>query len=98
MCSCDFEVNQTKIKGGCQSRRKVVPHDSKSDSRDIPVLTNMPCSKILHIGKLKAPRNVMTTCQLAHLRAFAQFEFSEFSILCSCFPYHSFKMHELLPM
>ena len=23
--------NQTKIKGGCQSGRKVVPHDSKSD-------------------------------------------------------------------
>ena len=31
MCSCDFEANQTKIKGGCQSERKVVPHDSKSD-------------------------------------------------------------------
>ena len=30
-CSCDFEVNQTKIKGGCQLGRKVVPHDSKSD-------------------------------------------------------------------
>ena len=29
--SCDFEVNQTKIKGGCQSRRKVVTDDSKSD-------------------------------------------------------------------
>ena len=26
-----FEVTQTKIKGGCQSGRKVVPHDSKSD-------------------------------------------------------------------
>ena len=26
-----FEVNQTKIKGGCQSGRKVVPHDSKHD-------------------------------------------------------------------
>ena len=24
-------LNQTKIKGGCQSGRKVVPHDSKSD-------------------------------------------------------------------
>ena len=23
-------INQTKIKGGCQSGRKVVPHDSKS--------------------------------------------------------------------
>ena len=26
-----FEVNQTKIKCGCQSERKVVSHDSKSD-------------------------------------------------------------------
>ena len=28
-----FEVNETKIKGGCQPGRKVVPHDSK---RDLP--------------------------------------------------------------
>ena len=27
----DFEVNQTKIKGGFQSGRKVVTHNSKSD-------------------------------------------------------------------
>ena len=26
-----FEVNQTKIKGGCQSGRKVAPHNSNSD-------------------------------------------------------------------
>ena len=26
--SCDFEVSQIKIKGGCQSGRKVVPPDS----------------------------------------------------------------------
>ena len=26
-----FEINQTKIKGSCQSGRRVVPHDSKSD-------------------------------------------------------------------
>ena len=26
-----FEINRTKIKGDCQSERKVVPHDSKSD-------------------------------------------------------------------
>ena len=31
MLTCDFEVNQTKIKGGCQSGKKVVSHDSKSD-------------------------------------------------------------------
>ena len=26
-----FEMNRTKIKGGCQSGRKVIPHDSMSD-------------------------------------------------------------------
>ena len=26
-----FEVNRTKIKGGCQSERKVVTHNSKGD-------------------------------------------------------------------
>ena len=26
-----FEIKKTKIKGGCKSGRKVVPHDSKSD-------------------------------------------------------------------
>ena len=26
-----FELYWTKIKGGCQSGRKVAPHDSKSD-------------------------------------------------------------------
>ena len=26
-----FEINQTKIKGSCQSERKIVTHDSKSD-------------------------------------------------------------------
>ena len=31
MASAHFEVNQTKIKGGCQSGKKVAPHDSKSD-------------------------------------------------------------------
>ena len=31
LSACDFEVNQTKIRGGCQSERKVVLHYSKSD-------------------------------------------------------------------
>ena len=26
-----FEINRTKIKGGCQSGREVVTHNSKSD-------------------------------------------------------------------
>ena len=31
MASAQVIVNETKIKGGCQSGRKVVTHDSKSD-------------------------------------------------------------------
>ena len=30
-CSCDFEVNQKNIKGSCQSGKKVVPNDPKSE-------------------------------------------------------------------
>ena len=41
------EINQTKIKCGCQSRRKVVPHDSKSD---LPLRANI---KITPFKKLK---------------------------------------------
>ena len=32
-----FEINRTKIKGGCHSGRKVVPHDSESD---LPLVDN----------------------------------------------------------
>ena len=32
-----FEINRTKIKVGCQSGRKVVPQDSKSD---LPLMNN----------------------------------------------------------
>ena len=32
-----FEINRTKIKVGCQSGRKVVTHDSKSD---LPLVTS----------------------------------------------------------
>ena len=33
-----FEINHTKIKGGCQSGRKVVTHNSKSD---LPLSSDM---------------------------------------------------------
>ena len=40
-----FEINQTKIKGSCQSGRKVVTHDSKSDlplaAQDIDLLLSI---------------------------------------------------------
>ena len=45
-CSCYFEVNQTKIKGGCKSGRKVVPHDSKSDLPLVTALIVFVCCAI----------------------------------------------------
>ena len=42
-----FEANRTKIKGGCQSGRKVVTHDSKSD---LPLVNTF---LILKIGNFK---------------------------------------------
>ena len=41
-----FKVNQTKIKGGCQSGREVVPKDSKSD---LP-LARQSKAKQMHLG------------------------------------------------
>ena len=45
--SMKFEINRTKIKGGCPLGRKVVPHDSKSD---LPLPHNL--KKILHLQLL----------------------------------------------
>ena len=44
-----FEINQTKIKSGCQSGRKVVTHNSKSD---LP-LTSIFGIKPLGVGTSK---------------------------------------------
>ena len=44
-----FEINLTKIMGGCQSGRKVVTHDSK---RDLPlVLAKMVLGTLWSTGK-----------------------------------------------
>ena len=50
-----FEINRTKIKGGCQSGRKVVFHDSRSD---------LPLGKFFYI--LSNISDVVTTilCKL----------------------------------
>ena len=39
----NFEINRTKIKVGCQSGRKVVTHNSKSD---LPLRLFMPSASI----------------------------------------------------
>ena len=44
-----FEINRTKIKGGCQSGRKVVPHNSKSD---LPLNLYPKCLTTLKAGNL----------------------------------------------
>ena len=44
-----FETNQTKIKGGCQSGRKVVPHDSDSDL-PLTLLKNSMFFEIYYFG------------------------------------------------
>ena len=42
----NFEINQTKIKGGCQSGRKVVTHNSKSD---LPLVIGSPQEHMLPV-------------------------------------------------
>ena len=66
-CSCDFEVNQTKIKGGCQSRRKVVPHDSKSD---------LPLVRSLSLGCTYSTPDSQQTHHAKHLSFFDEVEAS----------------------
>ena len=44
-----FEINRTKIKGGCHSGRKVVPYDSKRDLP--PVVVPLPKREHTFNGK-----------------------------------------------
>ena len=57
-----FEINQTKIKGGCQSGREVVTHNSKSDltlaSYYVPIYL---CYKKLTLLILKYAEQEKTT-------------------------------------
>ena len=41
----EFEINRTKIKGSCQSGKKVVPRDSKSDLPLVLSPKMMTCNK-----------------------------------------------------
>ena len=44
-----FEINWTKIKGGCQSGIKVVPHDSKSD---LPLKSKPFSNKLVKVMRI----------------------------------------------
>ena len=45
-----FEINQTKIKGGCQLGRKVVAHNSKSD---LPLVSSKISPGPVYVGVAK---------------------------------------------
>ena len=47
-----FEINRTKIKGGCQSGRKVVTHYSKSDF-PLGVVTKVIFGKRVFVGLIQ---------------------------------------------
>ena len=53
----EFEINRTKIKDGCQSGRKVVTHNSKSDLPLAALLEHM--HKMVEIN----PTNIKGGCQ-----------------------------------
>jgi len=54
-----FDINRTKIKGGCQAGRKVVTHNSKSD---LPLVS---CT-FLMVGWIFRPKNVMLLTMFTH--------------------------------
>ena len=64
-----FEINQTKIKGGCLLGRKVVPHGSKSDLR----LT----SEILSIYARSLKRKIILNEKLSFLANAQKFRASK---------------------
>ena len=41
-----FEINRTKIKGGCQSGRKMVTHNSKSNLPLVENIGSTDCSTL----------------------------------------------------
>ena len=60
--SYDFEVNQTKIKGGCQSGRKVVPQDSKSDLPLVPICMLVVVFSVHLFSRQCFPKKYNDTC------------------------------------
>ena len=54
-----FEINQTKIKSNCQSGRKVVTYNSKSDLPLVKMERNIP-KKIEKICRKKIEKKIET--------------------------------------
>ena len=59
-----FEINPTKIKGGCQSGRKGVPHDSESDL-PLGTKTIVHLSRYLHAFLEVSSKYIESPCGAA---------------------------------
>ena len=53
-----FEINRTKIKGGCQSGRKVVTHNSKRDLTLLSFLSKIQNKQKITNHKRKLGENI----------------------------------------
>ena len=53
----EFEVNQTKIKGGCQSYRKAATHNSKNDLPLVPLQKSIEVDWYLVTKRSKTQTN-----------------------------------------
>ena len=73
-----FEINQTKIKGGCESGRKVVTHNSKSD---------LPLVEMIYKISVKCHE---TACCMSQKFTAADITFKSF---CPFFIFFSIKLH-----
>ena len=61
-----FEINRTKIKGGCQSGRKVLlTHNSKSD---LPLEINSPTIALVLVWKEKKMTKQMLDSKLIEIK------------------------------
>ena len=60
-----FVINRTKIKGGCQSGRKVVNHNSKSD---LPLIQLIICKEkniaTIHVHQTSQAFSLQKLCKL----------------------------------
>ena len=64
----NFEINRTKIMGGCQSGRKVVTHNSKSDLLlDIGTILRCQYKEYLAINSFRAKTQQLLTRRKALL-------------------------------
>ena len=62
-----FEINQAKIKGGCQSGSKVVTHDSKIDLHLVFTYSSLIFFEVNHQNGPKLLNRILTIVKLSSL-------------------------------